>query len=36
MKIVKLEKSLTEQAYEILLDKICFGELKSGERRNQD
>ena len=36
MKIVKLEKSLTEQAYEILLDKICFGELKSGERLNQD
>ena len=36
MKIVKLEKSLTEQAYDILLDKICFGELKSGERLNQD
>ncbi len=36
MKIVKLEKSLTEQAYDILLDKICTGELASGERLNQD
>ena len=36
MKINKLDKTLTEQAYEILLDKICLGELKSGFRLNQD
>lgn len=36
MKINKLDKTLTEQAYEILLDKICLGELESGDRLNQD
>ena len=36
MKVIKQTKSLTEQAYEILLDKICVGELESGMRLNQD
>lgn len=36
MKINKLDKTLTDQAYEILLDKICLGELESGDRLNQD
>ena len=36
MKIKKLKKSLPEQAYDIILDKICIGEFEIGARLNQD
>lgn len=36
MRLIKQTKSLTDQVYEILLDKICMGELESGIRLNRD
>lgn len=36
MEALRPTKSLVEQAYEALIEAICTGEIKAGERLNQD
>ena len=36
MEAVKPKKTLVEETYDILVDAICTGEFRPGERLNQD